>query len=295
MEYSFDVDHAKRYGLEEAVMLHNFIFWIRHNRANRKNLHDAEILRDGVIVKEPRTWTYNSLEAFGELFPFWSVRQIRRILGSLIEQGVIVRGNHNTRAYDRTCWYALSDESLLGLNAPICQNGQMDLPKPADGSAGTDTPIPDSFLPDDRPKEREAAPSKAGAPSATSSLSSLLGRIKTEAKSRGAPLVVGKDFSAGIGELCAAGISEAELLAAFSACIEAAPERVTFFPRDFLKWRKVWREKAMKRGQSHKDGPDKEAQRKELVAERERILRQREDPQAGEEIAQALSRLPWKR
>ena len=127
MDYQFDVDHAKRYGLEEAVMLHNFIFWIRHNHANRKNQHDG------------RTWTYNTLEAFGELFPFWSVKQIRRILDSLLEQRVLVKGNHNARAYDRTCWYALANEALLELPGTSAQtgkwknpNGRKHLPKRAD-------------------------------------------------------------------------------------------------------------------------------------------------------------------
>ena len=118
MDYQFDVDHAKRYGLEEAVMLHNLIFWIRHNRANRKNQHDG------------RTWTYNTLEAFRELFPFWSVKQIRRILDSLLEQRVLVKADHNARAYDRTCWYALADEVTP-------RAAQAHLPKRANGKAQT--------------------------------------------------------------------------------------------------------------------------------------------------------------
>lgn len=141
MDYHFDLEHAKAYGVEEAIMLHNFIYWLRHNRANRKNLHEG------------RTWTYNTLEAFVELFPFWTVGQIRRILDSLISQGVIVKGNHNARAYDRTCWYSLADESLLELPAPICRNQQMDLPKPTNGFAETDGPIPD-IKPDSKPDKK---------------------------------------------------------------------------------------------------------------------------------------------
>ena len=138
MDYSFDVDHAKAYGVKEAIMLRNLIFWIRHNRANRKNVHEGH------------TWTYNTLKAFAELFPFWTVKQIRRILDSLITQGVIVKGNHNARAYDRTCWYALADESLL--DPTVRPNGQMEKPKRAEGSAQTGAPIPDSN-PDRKPGE----------------------------------------------------------------------------------------------------------------------------------------------
>lgn len=241
MDYSFNVKHAKSYGLDEAVMLHNFIFWIRQNKANKRNAHDG------------RTWTYNKVEAFVELFPFWSVGQIRRILDSLISQGVIVKGNHNARAYDRTCWYALADESLLQLDspkedAPICRNQQMEMPKPANASAETGTPIPD-LLPDGKQEEREGRPADAlllpvGARAEpVPALPSLLRRIRQEAQARGAPLVIGRDFSAGVSELVKGGATADEILEAFTACIEELPEKATFFPLDFLRWRKASRKR----------------------------------------------------
>ena len=79
-------------------MLQNFVFWIDKNIANKKHYRDG------------RTWTYNTQEAFTFLFPFWSRRQIQRILESLEKQDVIVKGNYNLTAYDRTCWYAFKDE-----------------------------------------------------------------------------------------------------------------------------------------------------------------------------------------
>ena len=79
-----------------------------------------------------------------------------------------------------------------------------------------------------------------------SSLSSFLAHLKQEAKARTCPIVISKDWREGIGELVRSGIPEEELLQAFEACIETAPDRVTFFPRDFLKWRKVWRDRAVK-------------------------------------------------
>src|SRR5208283_2311700 len=124
----------------------------------------------------------------------------------------------------------------------------MEKPKRAEGSAQTGGPIPD--LKQDkksgrgervhRPAEKMSLPGLP-APEPDSSLSFLLTRIKQEAQARGAPLVVGKDFAAGIVELVKAGTSEAELLEAFTACIEELPEKASFFPRDFLKWRKASR------------------------------------------------------
>jgi len=98
MNYSFAVEHAQQYGVDEAIMIHNFQFWITQNLANNRHQHDG------------RTWTYNSQEAFTKLFPFWSRRQIERILKSLGKQEILITGNYNNLNYDRTTWYAFKDE-----------------------------------------------------------------------------------------------------------------------------------------------------------------------------------------
>ena len=133
MRYMFSIALAKKYGLEEAVFLENLIFWVFRNRANGKNFFDG------------RTWTYNSVRAFKELFSFWSTKQLRRVLDSLLKQGVIVKGNYNQNPYDRTLWYALADEDAI-----IKEYGQVDLPKPTNGVVEGVKAIPDS-KPDNKP------------------------------------------------------------------------------------------------------------------------------------------------
>lgn len=98
MMYSFDVDIAHKIGVDEAIMVSNFQFWISKNKANNQALHDG------------RYWTYNSVSAFKTLFKFWSEKQIRRVLESLIEKKVVVVGNYNKSPYDQTRWFAFSDE-----------------------------------------------------------------------------------------------------------------------------------------------------------------------------------------
>ena len=98
MNYSFLVEHAQQYGLDEAVMIHNFQFWITQNLANDRHQHDG------------RTWTYNTQKAFTKLFPFWSRQQIRTNLKSLLKQEVLIKGNYNKAAFDKTTWYAFKDE-----------------------------------------------------------------------------------------------------------------------------------------------------------------------------------------
>jgi hypothetical protein len=98
MEYSFDIDLATKLGADEAIMLRNLIYWIFKNKVNDTNYYDGKY------------WTYNSSKAFSKLFPFWSERQIRRILLSLMNKNVIITGNYNSNLYNRTLWYALTDE-----------------------------------------------------------------------------------------------------------------------------------------------------------------------------------------
>ena len=117
MTYQFDTDIAALYGVDESIMIADLQFWIRKNEANGKHFHDG------------RFWTYNSVEAFTKLFPFWTARQIRRVLKSLEEKGVIVTGNYNTFAYDRTTWYAFGDSFL--------QNGQIHLTETSNGKDQT--------------------------------------------------------------------------------------------------------------------------------------------------------------
>lgn len=123
MQYHFDVEHAQDFGVNEAIILNNLIFWLIKNNANDSNQYDGH------------TWTYNSLDAFAILFPFWNRDKIYRILKSLVKQGVIIKGNYNEKRYDKTAWYALKDETPL----QICKKPIAEVQC---GHCETATPIP---------------------------------------------------------------------------------------------------------------------------------------------------------
>lgn len=129
--YTFDTDHALKYGVDEAIMLHHLCFWIEKNRANERHLYEG------------RYWTYCSAKGFREIFPFWSEGQIRRILKSLQEQGAIIVGNWNDTQYDRTAWYALSD-AFIENETCICRNQQMEVAETENGSCETDKSYTDN-------------------------------------------------------------------------------------------------------------------------------------------------------
>ena len=98
MYHSFDTDFAKQYGLLEAILINHFYFWISKNKANDRNFHDGKY------------WTYNTMKAFAEMFPYVSHKKIERALNHLKDSGVIVTGNYNSESRDRTLWYTFTDD-----------------------------------------------------------------------------------------------------------------------------------------------------------------------------------------
>lgn len=140
MDYSFNKQVAILYGVEEATMVHNFVHWIEKNRANGKHFYKGTY------------WTYNSIKAFCEIFPFWTKRQIERILKSLIDKQAIISDEFNEMAYDRTRWYAIKDIMIFdyyGLQISkyydletISPNGEMETTKSGNGFPQTVEPIP---------------------------------------------------------------------------------------------------------------------------------------------------------
>ena len=100
MTHEFKVALAAEFGIEEAIMIHNFYYWIHENEANDRNYFEG------------RFWTYNSLKAYKDLFPYLNEAKIKRIINNLIDKGIMTKGNYNTNQYDRTNWYAFTDEGL---------------------------------------------------------------------------------------------------------------------------------------------------------------------------------------
>lgn len=135
--HSFDIRVAKEYGIEEAIIIHHFQFWLNKNLANEQNINDG------------RAWTYNSINALAKLFPYMSAKKVRTAIDNLVSCGVLVKGNYNQSAYDRTAWYAFNDQEkwLFTDSEPeqsICLKRQIKHPKKANQIAEKGEPIPDN-------------------------------------------------------------------------------------------------------------------------------------------------------
>ena len=99
--HSFEVEHAKQYGLAEAVLIKNFKFWIEHNIDQKYNFKDG------------RTWTYISLKELAKNFDYLSEKQVRTAIDHLIKDEVLLKGNYNKLSIDKTLWYAFVNENAF--------------------------------------------------------------------------------------------------------------------------------------------------------------------------------------
>jgi hypothetical protein len=133
MTHIFDVEIAKEYGVNAAILLQNLGYWIMRNKANETNYFDG------------RYWTFNSRKAYRELFPYMSERQIDTAFKKLIDNGLVITGNYNKLKYDRTLWYALTQkgECILhfdGMEEVKVWNGEGQNVKPIPNVNSNDKP-----------------------------------------------------------------------------------------------------------------------------------------------------------
>ena len=121
MEHSFDTEIAEQHGVNCAIIYKNLSFWCAKNKANNKNFFDGNF------------WTYNSVKAWRELFPYLGESQIKTALRKLEEAGLILSGEYNANKYDRTKWFSIVELVVL-----------------ANGEDDNSQPIPDN-KPDNKP------------------------------------------------------------------------------------------------------------------------------------------------
>lgn len=95
MNHSFDIDVAKEYGIESAILLDTIWQWVEKNRANDVHFHDGEY------------WTYCSAKGFAEYFPYMTQRTINYTLQKMIAADLIKKGNYNEDQMNRTLWFTL--------------------------------------------------------------------------------------------------------------------------------------------------------------------------------------------
>ena len=122
-EHHFHVAAAMEVGVNAAIILDQFDFWIEKNRANGSHYHDG------------RYWTYNSKKAFAKMYPYLSAKLIRTALKKLEDEGYIVVGDYNRNRMVRPNWYSITDKGYELLNRGMFRDEPNEWPQGATGDA----------------------------------------------------------------------------------------------------------------------------------------------------------------
>ena len=116
--HSFNTAVAEDFGVEKAILLEHFVFWVRKNYANRIN-----------IYKDGKAYTYNSAEAFAEIFTYFKTRKIAELLRQMEADGLL--HSIQIRGTDRRKSYTVSDKGwsyyiAQGYDSGMVENETMD-------------------------------------------------------------------------------------------------------------------------------------------------------------------------
>ena len=129
--HSFNTAVAEDFGVEKAIILEHFVFWVRKNYANRKN-----------IYKDGKAYTYNSAEAFAEIFTYFKARKIAELLRQMEADGLIQSIQiHGT---DRKKSYTVSDKGWSYYTVQVSDSGMTEN-KPMD-CQDNDAPLSENCI-----------------------------------------------------------------------------------------------------------------------------------------------------
>ena len=95
--HHFNVEIAKHYGVFAAVILDQFIYWIDQNQTS------------GTHIYNDKAWACASYETLCKIFPYFTKRQIEHAVDKLIEKGVIEVGFFAKNRFNRTRYFAFTD------------------------------------------------------------------------------------------------------------------------------------------------------------------------------------------
>jgi hypothetical protein len=135
--HSFDMGLAATYGIECAILIHHFQYWISFNRRMGRNF------------KEGKYWTYQSRAEIQAHFPYMSFEKVDYAIRKLVSNGVLITANFNKSPMDKTLWYAFADEKAFKVDEDSNNVYEGGYPgsSPVNRSSSPDNPgaIPDTI------------------------------------------------------------------------------------------------------------------------------------------------------
>jgi hypothetical protein len=127
LSHAFNVELATKYGIDEAILIAHFQYWINLNHRTNKN------------KIEGRTWTFQTRKDIAAHFPYWDENKVKRLVARLLKLKVILIGNFNKKSFDKTNWYAFVDQKMFTMD----ENDQS-MDENVHGVDENDQPIPDT-------------------------------------------------------------------------------------------------------------------------------------------------------
>lgn len=108
--HSFSIEDAKKHGVEKALIINHFRFFLKCHQSNGTHQYDGY------------TWAYNTAKSLNELMPYLNTKSIQRWLVELEQDGILKSGNYNKLGIDKTKWYTMPEFAITQKVTPITQN-----------------------------------------------------------------------------------------------------------------------------------------------------------------------------
>ncbi len=140
--HSFDTGIAAQLGIHAAVVYNHIVYWLRINASKNSNFING------------KTWMYETQKDIAEFLGYLSVDEVKKAIIRLVDSGILIKDCHNKNKFDRTAWYTVNDQNILGIKkiftkVPI---GTMHGANPHDGKCDT---APSHYIQQEQQEEKQ--------------------------------------------------------------------------------------------------------------------------------------------
>lgn len=132
--HSFDPAVAAKFGVDEAIVINHFTYFLNHHKANETNYFEGHY------------WTYDTADSLAQKMPYWSKNKIQKLLKRMEERHLLISGDFAPNRFQRPKYYRLGTAITGSQEADTLQpNGCFGESRAADSR---DSRAADSSLPD---------------------------------------------------------------------------------------------------------------------------------------------------
>lgn len=101
--HSYDVGVAKSIGVNAAIVFNHIVYWLRINASKSHN------------IKEGKVWMYESQRDIADFLEYLTLDEVKKAIVKILESGLLIKGNFNSNAFDKTAWYTTADQDIINI------------------------------------------------------------------------------------------------------------------------------------------------------------------------------------